>query len=449
MFAIAVPAFAFAWWAACYLLGRDPVRQPTGRAAAALMAYAVGVAVWTVAPDSTLAQVLFCAPVLLWAGSTVALLPATLPERRHIDLGWLVLAAAFLGTVIALPQAGRLVVLAPLAGGVVLLWRFRDQVRPPMLPAALTVAAVLYGVTLAVLLLPVDLGAPMLVIAALGVDLLMLAFLVAVHDAMAAGERLRPDLLRSVAGAVAAVLLVGAPAVLTVTVAESDAVTILQFGLLAVVMTFVGLPGAARRVLDAIAFRRDARLRADRSAVLMLAEALPRHRHRQQLPGVSEDDFRRFTHQALDNYGDLGRLMRSPLTDLPVIDQRLRGRLEPGTLEHRALELRVVLQEGVDRLRPAGAFDTTDAWRSYNVLHYCCVLGLDPYARRPRTDGLDRDARRALDWMRRQVPRQTMRRWQGEGAAVIAARLRADLVGGKPKWSVRSGPARADERRPG
>ncbi|MEV4343408.1 hypothetical protein AB0J83_02855 [Actinoplanes sp. NPDC049596] len=438
--AIAVPVFALAWWAACYLLGRDPVRQATGRAAAALMAYAVGVAVWTVAPGSMPAQVLFCAPALLWAGSAVALLPSSLPERRPIDLGWLTLSAAFLVTVVALPEAGRLVVLAPLAGGVVLLWRFRDQVRPPMLPAALVVAAVLYGVTLTALLLPLSLGAPVLVIAALGLDLLILGFLVAVNDAMGAGERLRPDLTRSVLGALAAIVLLGGPSALTMLAVDSDAVLILQFALIAVVMTLAGLSGAVQRALDAIAFRRDGRLRAERSALLMLIEALPRQRHRPPLPSVPEDDFRRFTEQALDHYGDLGRLMRSPLIDLPAIDRRLGRRDQPWA---RAAELRKVLHEGVDRLRPAGAFDTTDAWRSYTVLHYCCVLGLDPYARRLKTDGLDRDARRALDWMRRQVPRRRLRRWQAEGAAVIAGRLRAEMAGGQPQWSVRTAPTRS------
>ncbi|MFF5080079.1 hypothetical protein ACFY36_23750 [Actinoplanes sp. NPDC000266] len=432
--AIAVPAFALAWWAACYLLGRDPVRAATGRAAAALLAYAAGVVVWTVEPNSMAAQVLFCAPALLWAGAAVALLPATLPERRQIDLGWMVLSAAFLITVVALPEAGRLVVLAPLAGGVVLLWRFRDQVRPPMLPAAFAVAAGLYGVTLTALLLPVSLGVPILVIAALGLDLLILAFLVAVNDAMMAGERLRPDLIRSVLGALAAIALLGGPAALTMIAVDSAAVRILQFALVAVVMTLAGLSGAVQRALNAIAFRGDGRLRSDRSALLMMVEALPRRRHTRN---ASEDDFRRFTQQALDNYGDLGRLMRSPLIGLPMIDR------SPDQPLARALELRRVLHEGVDRLRPAGEFDTTDSWRLYNALHYCQVLGLNPYAGRLNTDGLDRDARRALDWMRRKVPRRTLRRWQAEGAAVIAARLRDELTGGKPRWSVRGAPTRS------
>ncbi|HEX5200724.1 MAG TPA: hypothetical protein VFW27_12390, partial [Actinoplanes sp.] len=166
--AVAVPVFAISWWAACYLIGRDPARGPSARAAAALLAYAIGVLTWTLAPGSATAEILLCVPALCWAGTAVALLPKLVPERRQIDLGWLILTVPFLLMLVALPSAGRLVVIAPLAGGVVLLWRFRDQVEPTILPAALAVVAALYSAGLAALLL-VDVGAPELVIVALGV----------------------------------------------------------------------------------------------------------------------------------------------------------------------------------------------------------------------------------------------------------------------------------------
>lgn len=434
--AIAVPCFALAWWAACYLIGRDPARGPLLRAAAALAAYAIGVVFWTLAPGGAVAEILFCVPALFWAGTAVALLPRTLPERRQIDLGWLILSGPFLVMAVALPSAGRLVTLAPLIGGVLLLWRFRDQVQPTVLPAALAVIAALYGVGLAILLLPVDLGAPVLVIAALGVDLLMLGFLVAVSDALDVGERLRPDLIRSLAAALAGTLVIGAPAALAMMAASSTTVTVVQFFLIAAVMTGIGLLGLLRRALDALVFRHDDRLRQDRAALQLLAEALPRHRQRHRLIATQQADFLRFTRQALDNYGRLGRLMRSPLTDLPAVDRRLTGLTIEQPLA-RAMELRAVLQESVDRLRPAGTFETTDEWRHYSALYFCVILGLDPYARRQRTDGLDREARRALDWMRRYVPRRTLRRWQAEAASIVARRLWDELTHADPRWLTR------------
>jgi hypothetical protein len=432
--AIAVPAFALTWWAACYLVGRDPTRPVLWRAAAALLTYAVAVAVWAAWPDSPAAQILLCVPALLWAGTAVALLPDSLPERRQIDQGWQILSVLFLVMVIALPPAGRLVALAPLIGGLVLLWRFRDEVEPSMLPAALATVAFLYGCGLVVLLLPIDVGAPVLVLAAIGLDLLILGFLVAVADALDAGERLRPDLLRGWTAALAGTLLVGGPAALTmVAVEERRAVVLLQFALLAVVMSAIGLTGLARRGLDRIAFLQDDRLRADRSTLLLLAAALPRRRERHRLIATREEEFLRFTRRALEHYGDLGRLMRSPLTSLPAVDRRVHARPVEQPLT-RALELRTVLKEGVDRLRPAGPFATTDEWRHFNALYFCDVLGLRPYARRISTDGLDREARQALDWMRRYVPRRTLRRWQAEGAALVAGYLWDDLVSSDPRW---------------
>ncbi|WP_203780104.1 hypothetical protein [Paractinoplanes rishiriensis] len=436
--AIAVPAFALAWWGACYLIGRDPCRARSARAAAALAAYAIGLVAWTIAPASAPAQILFCVPALFWAGTAVALLPRTLPERRQIDVGWLVLSVVFLAVVIALPSAGRLVALAPLLGGLVLLWRFRDQVQPPVLPLALTVVAVLYAVALAVVLLPVDVGGPDLVLAAMGVDLLMLGFLVAVADALEVGERLRPHLIRAVLAAVAVTVPIGAAAVLTiVAVPDRRDVLLLQFGVVATAMTGLALAGRVRRILDTVAFRSDERLHQDRAALLLLADALPRHRQRHRLITTDRDDFLRFTRQALDNYDNLGRLMRSPLTDLPAVDRRL-GALAAEQPLARALELRAVLAESVDRLRPAGKFDTSDEWRHYSALYFCVILGLDPYERRPRTEGLERDARLAVDWMRRNVSRPTLRRWQSEAAAIVSRRLWDELMGADPRWLTRA-----------
>jgi hypothetical protein len=436
--AIAVPAFALTWWLACYLVGRDPARPVLWRAGGSLGAFAVAVAAWTVAPGSAVAQLLLCVPALVWAGAAVGLLPDELPERRQIDRGWLVLSVIFLVTVAALPAEGKLVALAPLAGGLVLLWRFGDQVRPRMLPVAVTAAAVLYGLGLVVMLVPVDLGSPALVLAAMAVDLLVLGYLVAVADSVGAGERLLPDLRRSVVSAVVAALLVGGPATLTMLAVPGErTVLILQFVLVAVVLGYAGLVGPVRRALDRVAFLHDDRLRLDRAALLLLAEALPRRRERHHLIALSVDEFRRLTARALDNYGDVGRLLRSPLIDLPTVDRRLTG---PGADRPlaRAIELRAVLVESVARLKPDGLFGTTEEWRYYNTLHYCCVLGLRPYDR-SRAEGLDRDSKRALEWFRRYVPRRTMQQWQRDASRLVADRLWGELVRTDPRWLTRAG----------
>jgi hypothetical protein len=440
----AVPVFALAVWLAGYLIGRDAGRAVLWRAALALLAFAAGVATWTVVPGGPVAEVLLCVPALAWAGTVVSLLPAGVPERRQIERGWLVATVIFLGLAAVLPGAGKLVGLTPLVAALVFLWRFRAVVRPSVLTPAITAVAVLYSLGLAALLIPVDLGSPALVLAAMGLDLLVLGFLVAVADAVDAGERLAPDLRRSVVAALAAALLVGGPATLTMLAApEMRAVTVLQFGLIAVVMAAVGLAGAVRRGLDRIAFVDEERLRLDRAALLLLVEALPRRRERHSLIALSPPEFVRLTERALTDYGDLGRLLRSPLIDLPIVDRRLAGVVAADRPLARAVELRAVLTEGVTRLKPDGMFGTTEEWRHYNALHYCCVLGVRPYGRAPQTEGLDRDGRRALEWFRRYVPKRSLRQWQREGAELVARRLWSDLVRTDPRWLTRSTTANA------
>ena len=436
---LAVPAFALTVWLACYLVGRDPHRRVLWRTAVTLVSYAVAVAAWTFAPADAVAQVLLCVPALAWTGVTIGMLPDEMPERGHIDRGWLVLSPVFLAVVAALPPAGRLVSLAPLLGGLVVLWRFRDKVRPRSMPAAVTVAALLYAVGLVVLLLPVRAGAPELVLAAMALDVMILGFLVAAADALAGGERLLPDLRGSAVAGLAGALVVGGPATLTMlAVPGSRLVLLLQFLLVGAVMAYAGLAGGFRRFLDRVAFPHDDRLRHDRAALLLLAEALPRRRERHTLIAMSQEEFGRLTARALDDFGDLGRLLRSPLIDLPTVDRRLTGRSAQKPLA-RALALRSVLRESVGRLRPDGLFGTGEDWRHYNTLYYCCVLGVRPYARKPVTDGLDRDARQALEWFRRYVPRTTMREWHREGAEVIAGWLWTELMRTDPRWLTRSG----------
>jgi hypothetical protein len=447
--AIAVPAFALTWWLGCHLVGRDPARALLWRSAGALIAYAVAVAAWTVSPGSGAAQVLLCVPALCWAGVAVGLLPPSAPEHRQVNRGWPVLALIFLILAVALPDVGKLVALAPLAGALVLLLRYRERVRPAPLPSALTAAAVLYTLGLIVVLGPIDLGPPELVLAAIGLDLLLMGYLVAVADAVESGERLLPDLSRSLIAAVLAILVCGGPAALTMlAVPGRDAVIVLQFVLVAMVLSAVGLAGQLRAGLDRLAFLQDDRLRQNRSALLLAADALPRRRERHQMLALDAEEFRRLTRRALEDFGDVGRLLRNPLIDLPTVDRRLAAR-GPGVADQpliRAAELRALLTEHVTRLKPAGVFGTTEEWRFFNALHYCSVLGLRPYQRGPQPEGLDRDARRAVDWFRRYVPRRSLRRWQAEGAAMVAAQLWRDLVSTDPRWLT--GAAATGRRQP-
>ncbi|AEV88313.1 hypothetical protein ACWT_7303 [Actinoplanes sp. SE50] len=426
--AFAVPAFALSWWLAAYLIGRDPGRPALRWASAGLTAYGVGVAAWTVDPGGRTAQILICLPALAWAGSVVALLPLPPAERRPIDVGALVLGVSFQLLVIALPGAGKLVGLTPLGGALFLLWRGRAQVVPRRLPLALTLMALLYAAAMTALLVPLDAGGPVPALAASGVDLLVFGYLIAVAHAVTGGERLRPDLRRSLAAAAAVLVLVGLPATLTLYVVPADAVvTCLQFVPVGVAAAAAGLTGRMSRLLDRVALAGDVRLRHDRAALFLNADALLRRRERRTLAELGEPEFLRLTRRALADFNDLNRLSRSPLTGLPVVARRIAGRGDDQP-RARARELRAVLRESVSALRPTGPFGTTEDWRYYNTLQFCGVLGLDPYARRQRLDGLSREARMAVDWFRRNVPEDTMRQWHREAAMIVAGHLWSEAL---------------------
>lgn len=425
MIAIAVPAFALSCWLACYLVGRDPSRASLRWTATALVSYAFGIAAWIVTPGSAVAEILLCIPALCWAGAVVALLPLTPAERRPIDRGALFLGAAFLLMIIFLPQAGRLVVIAPMAGALSLLWRLRDRVTPRTLPLALTAMALL-GTASLVLLLFTRSGEPA-AIASLGLDLMVVGYLMAVTHAGETGERLRPDLRRSLVAQIAVLVLAGVPVGVTLwLIPGHDVVVLLQLTVLAAGSALAGLGAQARRALDRVALADDPPLRSDRSALFQNADALLRRRGHRRLDTIGEPEFLRLTRRALNDFGDLNRLARSPLTDLPAVARRLAGRADQPRA--RARELRAVLRECVSSMRPAGPFGTTAEWRYYNVLQFCCILGLNPYARRLRTDGVSREARLAVDWFKQYVPPDVTKQWQREAAMLVAEQLWIDMA---------------------
>ena len=172
---------------------------------------------------------------------------------------------------------------------------------------------------------------------------------------------------------------------------------------------------------------------------MLLAEALPRRRERHHLIAMSEEEFRRLTARALDNYGDLGRLLRSPLIDLPTVDRRLTGQGAEKPLA-RAIELRAVLRESVARLKPDGLFGTTEEWRYYNAL--LLLLRARAAAVRPA-------AAHPTAWTATPGGRSTgsagtcpgARCGSGSGRApgMVADRLWGELVRTDPRWLTRAG----------
>ena len=183
--------------------------------------------------------------------------------------------------------------------------------------------------------------------------------------------------------------------------------------------------GPLAGLLDRVAFSGSPRLRADRAALRTTEAALPLC-WPSPLDDVDDETFARLTRRALGHHGDLGKLVASPLTQLPEIDARLASRGAPNQPLERAAELRSLLAERIARLKPRdGAdFGITEQWRYYDALYFPYVAGVRAYAQNATAAGLDPVARQAWQWMVTEVPQRSLHNWQTAAARLIAADLR-------------------------
>ncbi|MCC8245817.1 hypothetical protein [Saccharothrix luteola] len=388
MIAVSVVTFGLAWWLGLYLLVRDPRKPLLQRASIGLLAYALVI----VLPLPTMAMAV---PAVAWTGVVVCWLPVRYDRWWRYSALPLLVAAYF----------APVVVLIPLAAALVLCLRVRR--------ALLGAATILFGLSCALLLVDV-LPAP-LVIASAGFDLLVFGVVVAVADAFDEGEAIRADMVRSLLTSAGLAAVFGGQVALFL----DDRLVPLLFGTVAAAIAVQVLANPLALLVDRVAVPDVA---ASRAELRDAAEALPRR------APLDPTEFVKLTRRALSNYGDLGKLVASPLTELPVIDARLAARGASDQPLERAAELKSLLLESIGRLKPRdGEFGTSDEWRHYNALYFYYVVGIRPYSRRTKREGLDPEARRALAWFVNQVPERTLHNWQNAGAKLVAEDLSAQV----------------------
>lgn len=133
----------------------------------------------------------------------------------------------------------------------------------------------------------------------------------------------------------------------------------------------------------------------------------------------------RYTLRALSYLDDLPKLASSPLTQLPLIDVRLSSRNAYIDTLARTDELKNVLIEGIERLKPKSEvnFESSADWRYYNAVYFPYVVGLKPSRRSQTKDNLADYEIEALEWFRREVPERTLHNWQNKAAELIALSL--------------------------
>lgn len=446
MIALSALVFALSWWLGWYLLARDPRKLVLVLASAGLTSFAVVVAldaVRVVSASDLLGRVeiyLVAVPGIAWFAVLLELARPRDSWRSRAGEAALVAGVAVVamygaslaGGVEGPLRLGHWVMFAavsvPAVGAMIYAVLRRSQPGPVV--GFIVVATLFFALGNAILVIPLGLVPSWLALASTGFDVALLGVAVAIGDAFDEGQALRKDMLRSFIGTVVVAVLFGAQLLLAIVVAgQSATLAALLFSSLAVAIMINVLADPLAGLLDRVAFSRSPDLRADRAALRNTEAALPL-RSASPLDDMDEDTFVRVTRRALGHYGDLSKLVASPLTALPVIDERLARRGAPDQPLERANELRALLAERIAGLKPRDGtdFGTTEQWRHYNSLYFPYVVGVRAYAQNATAAGLDPLARQAWQWFVTEVPQRSLHNWQNAAARVIATDLRSNLV---------------------
>ncbi len=446
MAALSAAVFTLSWWLGAYLLARDPRKPVLVLAATGLCGFATVVAldaVRLVAHSELLARVeiyFVAVPGVAWFA---VLLELARPgdhwasRARELLLVGGVAAAALVGAMMAGSVAGPLrsghwvmfavISLSTLGAMAKALVR---PAQPVSVVGLVVVATLFFALGNAILVIPLGVLPSWLALASTGCDVLGLGVAVALWDAFDEGQALRADMVRSFAGSVVAAVLFGGQALIALAVTEHEtgaktALTVLLFTTLAIAIDVQVLADPLAGILDRMAFWRSPTLRADRATLRRTESALPL-RSGHPLADVDDDTFARLTRRALGHYADLSKLVASPLTALPTIDERLTARGAPDQPLERAVELKALLADRIAQLKPRGGgdFGTSEQWRYYNSLYFPYVVGVRAYAQNATAAGLDPTARQAWQWLVTDVPQRSLHNWQNAAARLIAADLR-------------------------
>src|SRR6476619_53868 len=445
MAALSAVVFTLSWWLGLYLLARDPRKPVLVLAAIGLTSFASVVtldAVRVVSGSDILSSVevyLVTVPGIAWFA---VLLEMSRPSdtwrgrASEIALVVCVAAVAFLGAAMAGNVDGPLrmghwVMFAAVSVAAVAAMVKAVLMKPPQPVVTFVVLATLFfALGNAILIILLGLVPSWLALASTGFDVALLGVAVAIGDAFDEGQALRADMLRSFAATAVVALLFGGQRLIGLAVSgQVTALTVLLFTSLGIAIAINVLADPLAGLLDRLAFSRSPDLQGDSAALRRTEAALPL-RSANPLDGVDDDTFARLTRRALGHYGDLSKLIASPLTALPLIDERLAARGAPDQPLERANELKALLADRIARLKPrdGGDFGTTEQWRHYNSLYFPYVVGVRAYAQNATTSGLDPVARQAWQWFVTEVPQRSLHNWQNAAARLIAADLRGNLI---------------------
>jgi hypothetical protein len=438
--------FCYVLWLGLYLLARDVRTRVMAFAAAGSLTYALMLAFDLIdqsgpAPE-LLSRISWPLPLLLslfWVLATLALLPDDTAFHKYYPYLLGIYSAFYLiavgtplifdyGALQPSPTIGYPffvgAVVLPLVASVVVLVRLHPRYTRTALILA-TLFAILGGASL---LLVWNILPRTLLLLSLATDLALFGGAIALLDAHGQGEVLLPHFLRSLDAALLTALIFGGQIglVMLLSTGVTSPMVVL---LLTTCSAAIGLQVFAdplQHLLDNLTFLNAPRLRQSRAELRDVASNLPRLNEAQDVQRLGEEEFVWLTRRALSNFGNLPRLATNPLTMLPQIEQRIVDRSAPLNALERAAELKLLLAESIECLKPrdGGRFGTSDEWRYYNALYFPYVCGLKPYSRKDRDDALPVHVQEALAWFQGQVPERTLHNWQNAAARLVAHNLR-------------------------
>jgi len=293
--------------------------------------------------------------------------------------------------------------------------------------ALIFMATIFFGLSVVIILLPQDVLGTDMVFFAISLDIILLGYGISALDAFEEGEAFLPDFLRALIGAWLVAFILGIQVVLFINASETitTATILLLMGVMSTGIILQTFSDIVQQTLDNLIFGQTEAVQ-ERAELRAVSQAIPRFDDSLDINTLPEKEFNRLTRRALGNMGNLTKLASSPLTNLPIIHQRLAEKNQSdGTLD-RANELKLILSESIDRLKPpdSGDFGTSDEWRYYNALYFPYVVGIKPFSRRNITDEFDNVTQDALNWFQAYVPERTLYNWQTAGANLIAQDLR-------------------------
>ncbi|WP_251035475.1 hypothetical protein [Paenibacillus sp. ISL-20] len=209
-----------------------------------------------------------------------------------------------------------------------------------------------------------------------GTGMLVFSAYTMIKEIREQGESWLPDLFRSLDYSVFFTLIFSGQVALVIWLGTGtgfDFITLLLLMIsMMVSIAFQVFVYPIRALLDNFALMMFPKLRLERSKLRLVESVQARIDEDAKPEEMDDEELYRHIRRATSNLGNLERLASSPLTQLKLIDERLRKRGAVDGIMERANELKSLLIESILQIKPRQdeSFGTTDEWKFYNTLYF-------------------------------------------------------------------------------